>query len=396
MNSQHDWPALDYEKRNWVPSASYPFPAGHGMRQRSYQAAVPLHISNQPVTLDGAITQAAELATQELARLDAELGSSLVSFEPLLLRSEAASSSQIENLTASSRAIFSAEAGLKTGPNAKLIVANTRALRASVGLDHPAGVTEIKAMHAALMADQNLHVAGEFRQEAVWIGTRSDTPVGAEFVAPHYSRIADLMDDLVMFMRRTDVAPLISVALAHGQFEMIHPFTDGNGRTGRALVQAMLRERRVLRNVLVPVSAGLLADVGGYHQALGLYRKGQPNQIVRLFADASMRAVSNTRELKGELDGILAVWKDKLKVRRDSKAWPLMDVLVRKPVLNAAVASAELGVKTPNIYPALKALTQVGILVKENEYRQGPSWRAPDVLDALDRFAVRAGRKELR
>ena len=73
------------------------------------------------------------------------------------------------------------------------------------------------------------------------------------------------MDDLVAFLGRLDIPVLAHVAIAHAQFETIHPFPDGNGRTGRAIVQAMLRHSRVTTNITVPVSAGLLHDAEGYY-----------------------------------------------------------------------------------------------------------------------------------
>src|SRR5262249_56504813 len=92
-------------------------------------------------------------------------------------------------------------------------------------------------------------------------------PHGAAFVPPHYERVPDAMRDLMSFVRRDDLPVLAHAALAHAQFETIHPFVDGNGRTGRALVHAMLRARGVTRNVTVPVSAGLLTDTDAYFAA---------------------------------------------------------------------------------------------------------------------------------
>jgi Fic family protein len=329
-----------------------------------------------------------------LSRFDAELGARVNSFAPVLLRSEAASSSQIENLTASALAIFSAELGAKSGRNAELIAANTRSLQAAIDLSRDIRPTSIQGMHAVLMADQPRHTPGRWREEAVWIGTRSDTPLGAEFVAPSKERIGALIDDLASFASRTDIPPLMSVALAHAQFETIHPFTDGNGRTGRALAQAMLRARGVTRTIAVPVSAGLLADVDGYHGALTAYRAGDIDPIIRAFADASLRAVANARRLVGEIDEIRASWDDRLSVRRDSNAWKLLDLLVRRPVLDSATAATELGVRQPNVYPSLRALVEAGIVKSKAEHRLGPFWRSEEILAAIDRFAQRAGRRE--
>ncbi|ERK73020.1 Fic family protein [Leifsonia aquatica] len=390
------WPALDSEPQLWVPSAVI----GDSMRSRarrtSYASSVPPLIAALTPDPGEEASGAADQAARELSRFDAELGVRVNSFAPVLLRSEAASSSQIENLTASARAIFSAELGAKSGRNAEQVAANTRSLQAAIGLSEDISAEAIAQMHHVLMAEQPRHTPGEWREEAVWIGTRSDSPVGAEFVAPHHDRVPQLIDDLVLFANREEVPPLVSIAIAHAQFETIHPFTDGNGRTGRALAQSMLRHREITRSVAVPVSAGLLADVEGYHAALTAYRAGDVDPIILAFADASLRAVGNARQLVAEIDAVRADWDSRLTARRDSNAWKLLDVLVRRPVLDSATAASELGVKQPNVYPPLRALVDAGILKSKAEHQLGPFWRTDEVLAAIDRFAKRAGRREAR
>ncbi|GAB4096008.1 hypothetical protein GCM10028787_14830 [Brachybacterium horti] len=120
-------------------------------------------------------------------------------------------------------------------------------------------------IHRALLGDDAVHGqdAGRLREQLVWVGRRASSPVGAGFVAPEAEDVPAAMEDLLDFVARTDLPPLLHAALAHAQFETIHPFTDGNGRTGRALVHAMLRGTGLLRTVTAPVSAGLLRDVTG-------------------------------------------------------------------------------------------------------------------------------------
>ncbi|WES65266.1 Fic family protein [Microbacter sp. GSS18] len=391
---EDSWPALGWEDQTWVPSTVWGADAERVASGVRYRSAVPAEIALRTPVPSADAASAADDAARQLSRLDAELGVRVAAFAPVLLRSEAASSSQIENITASARAIFSAELGAKTSRNAEAVTANTRAMAAAIELADDVTPDAIARMHEVLMAGQSRHAPGRWRDEAVWIGTRSDSPIGAEFVAPHHSRIEALVEDVTAFARRADIAPLIQVAVAHAQFETIHPFTDGNGRTGRALGQSLLRHRGVTVNVAVPVSAGLLADVDGYHGALTAYRAGDVSPIVRAFADAAMRAVGNTRELIAELDGIRAAWNERLTVRRSSNAWKLLDVLLRRPVLTSSAAAAELGVKQPNVYPPLTALVDAGILKSKAEHRLGPFWRSDEVLGAIDRFAERAGRRE--
>ncbi|GEC99072.1 Fic family protein [Kocuria varians] len=370
--------------------------ATRGGRATTYRAALVPLIAGRVPQLSEDAQRDAEGAAHELTRFDAELGERVASFAPVLLRSEAASSSQIENLTASARAIFSAELGVRRSRNAEEIAANTKAMRAALDLANELSAEAILKMHRVLMEEQPRHTPGEWRDEPVWIGTRSDSPRGAEYVAPRHERIPTLVQDLVEFMGETTAAPLVAVAVAHAQFETIHPFSDGNGRTGRALAQAMLRHWGVTRNVAVPVSAGLLADVSGYHSALDAYRAGDVEPIVRQFSAASRRAVANARQLVADIDRIRDEWGSMLTVRKNSNAWKLLDVLARRPVLNSATAAAELGVKQPNVYPPLRRLTEAGIVRSKNEHQLGPFWCSDEVLAAIDAFAVRAGRRSGR
>ncbi|TQO20658.1 Fic family protein [Rhodoglobus vestalii] len=390
------WPALGYESQTWtgIPQAFLGPEAEMWMaRPQEYNSAVPPHIASLTPGLDPETVQKSNAATIELSRFDAGLGDRMANFGPVLLRSEAASSSQIENLTASARQILTAELGATTNRNAMLIAANTTALRAAIALaDEPTGESMLH-MHAALMEHQPQHTPGQWRTEPVWIGTNARTPIGATFIAPHEDRIPALIADLAEFGARHDVPALTQVAIAHAQFETIHPFSDGNGRTGRAYAQALLRKRGVTRNVAVPVSAGLLAHVGEYHDALTAYRDGDPNPIVNQFADASFVAIANSRRMLDEIDMVTADWRTAIKVRSDSKVWALLDVIQRRPVINATTAAAELGIQQPNVYPLLHTLTEQGILKSKNEHHAGQFWRSDEILKTLDTFAERAGRR---
>ena len=103
-------------------------------------------------------------------------------------------------------------------------------------------------------------------------------------------------------MNRRDIDPLAQAAIAHAQFETIHPFTDGNGRTGRALISALLLSRGVTRHVILPVSSGLLHDTDGYIQALTDYRAGDAEPIIELFIDAAQKAITNAEILAQDIE----------------------------------------------------------------------------------------------
>jgi len=390
------WPSVLVEAMVWTPGHIDGF--GPGIASylggtREYEASIPAQIAECQVDLPDAAKTAAEESGRELSRFDAELGHRVASLGPVLLRSEAAASSQIEQLTASSRAILTAELTGHAARNATLIANNTAALRAAIDLADDITAAAIAKMHEVLMAGQVQHTPGQWRTEAVWIGTSSQSPVGADFVAPRWERVPDLIDDLVVFSRRTDVGALTLTAISHAQFETIHPFTDGNGRAGRALAQALLRYRGVTRAVAVPVSAGLLADVDGYHAALTAYRAGDLEPIVARFAEASLRAVVNARQLVSDIDEIAAGWRDRVKARADSGAWRVLEIVARTPVVDAGLVATELGVRPQNVYSLLRDLTEQGVLSAKTEHRYGTLWRSDEILHAIDRFAERAGRR---
>ena len=128
---------------------------------------------------------------------------------------------------------------------------------------------------------------GSFRDEIGWIGGTS--PLNAVAVLPPPELIEPLTNDLITFANRKDVDPVAQAAVAHAQFESIHPYADGNGRVGRILIAWLLIRRLCLRVPPPPVSVAIAADTGGYLSGLALYRLGQldPYVVVRGEAGAS-------------------------------------------------------------------------------------------------------------
>lgn len=397
MASDAQWPAIGEETLPWRSGDEYRLASRAEQRRHRgpYQAAIPPAIVDETLTLPGEVDAAAHDASTEVARFDAELGAELAPFGAVLLRTESAASSQIENLTASARAIAEAELGDRSRRNATEIVANTRAMDAAIRLADRLDGDTILEMHRALMGTADPDIAGRWRDQQVWIGGGSVGPHRAMFVPPHHSRVPDGIKDLIAFIDRDDIPVLAHTAVVHAQFETIHPFPDGNGRTGRALLHAMLRNKQLTRNVTVPVSAGLLADTDAYFAALDTYRAGNPAAIVTKLADAAFRAVANGRQLVAELHGVRAGWTDHVTARRDAAVWRIADLLIRHPVVNAAMLADELGIAAPNVYRSVRPLEDAGILVSSANRQRDRVWRAPQVLTALDAFAVRAGRRTL-
>jgi Fic family protein len=389
------WPALSYEQVQWRDLHGNPMASRSEQRQHQgpYRAAIAPRIAGCDVELSGELMAVVEDASTEIARFDAVMGGEIAPFSAILLRSESAASSRIENLTASARAIAEAELGSSNRRNAAEIVANTRTMDAALMLAGNIDADSLLAMHEALMRETDPENAGRWRTEQVWIGGSSIGPHLAAFVPPHHSRITAAIEDLVEFITRDDVPVLVHAALAHAQFETIHPFTDGNGRTGRALVQAMLRRGQLTRNVTVPVSAGLLVDTEAYFAALTVFRDGDPSAIVNQFATAAFAAVVNGRELVEELRRLRHTWAQALSARRDSAIWRVCDLLLRRPVVHAKLVAQELGIAVGNVHRYIDPLLEAGIVVASRDVKRNQVWRAPKVLTALDAFAARAGRR---
>lgn len=390
------WPRLDWAEHPWTPRIS-PDLVSHSVRHRHrgpYEAVVVPHIRDRTPILSGPAFSAATDAASEIARFDAELAAEVAPFASVLLRSESASSSMIENLTAGAKAVALAELGSTDTRNATEIVGNVAAMRAALDLADALDADAILAMHAALMRHLQPDIAGRWRTEQVWIGGTSFGPHQATFVPPHHNDVPELIDDLVAFMQRTDIPLLVQAAIAHAQFETIHPFPDGNGRTGRALIHSLLRGRGLTRNVTVPVSAGLLTDTAGYFDALTAYRDGEVAPIVTRLGEAAHEATTNGRVLVGDLHSIRSSWDERIQARRDAAAWQLAELLIRQPVIETATIANELGIAAPNAIRAIRPLVDAGILTEFTGHKRNRLWQAREVLAALDDFAARAGRRQ--
>ncbi len=210
---------------------------------------------------------------------------------------------------------------------------------------------------------------------------------------PHHGRVPASIADLVAFMSRSDIPPLVQAAVAHAQFESIHPFPDGNGRVGRALVHALLRSKGLTRNITVPVSAGLLTNTDAYFAALDAYHDGDPAPIVLRFSGASLSAIDNGRQLVRDLRGVRRRWDEVVEARRGSTPHALAHLLVRQPVVDSPFVQRELGVSAQNVNLAIRRLVEAGVLSEIGRAERNRKWEAREVLVALDAFAARAGRR---
>lgn len=198
------------------------------------------------------------------------------------------------------------------------------------------------------------------------------------------------MDDLVQTMKRTDLDPLVQASLVHAQFESIHPFTDGNGRIGRVLINTTLRYRNVTRWFVVPVAAVLAARRERYFASLDVYREGDLGpaltELTYALAEASRQAIvsaDNLRRIPGE-------WRETVRPRSGSAADTLIDTLVQHPIMDIDQAVTQAQASVAATYRALEQLEEVGILRRASESARNRLWVAGAVLDEADALIDRA------
>ena len=211
---------------------------------------------------------------------------------------------------------------------------------------------DVVAIHRALLEDgPDTAIAGQIRAGQSWIGGNDYNPCGAAFVPPAPEEVEPLLADLVAFCNDQSVSPLVQAALAHAQFETIHPFDDGNGRTGRALVQVLLRRRGLAPAYVPPISVVLAADRDRYIGGLTAFREGRENDWLESFAVAA--------------------------------AWLLVDELPAHPIISVPIAAAVTRRTKPAVNQAVAQLVEAGVLVQLGEGRRNRLWEAEGLLDLL-------------
>jgi Fic family protein len=186
-------------------------------------------------------------------------------------------------------------------------------------------------------------------------------------------------------MARDDLPVLLQAALAHSQFEAIHPFGDGNGRTGRALIHTLLRRRGLTAGLIAPVSGVWVTDTSSYYEGLNAARgesEDGRNDWLSFFAASVEFAAAQAIVLVGEVSRLQARWRELLHTRSDASVLRLVELLPGHPVLSVAEVLGELSVSDVAALGALRTLTEHGIL-EVSTGRRNRVWFAPELLALL-------------
>jgi Uncharacterized conserved protein len=374
----------------WAPDFSHS--SGPQRKAQRYKAFIPGKIADDEPTLESSTMALSERAGNVVRDLNSDL-SGLVSLEGMgrqLLRSEALASSQIEGLNISHRKLAEAELEGRQGHHmAKEIMGTIKALERAIDIGAQPRALDIDAIidiHKELAIMPPLDkIAGQIRKEASWIG--GSAPPNAEYVGPPHEEVRPLLRDLCRFMSRDDISPIPQAAIAHAQFELIHPFGDGNGRVGRCLIHVVFRRRGIAPEYVPPISLVLGANKDAYIAGLQSFRVGRADQWIKQFARAVEIAAAKAREFSSKVASLQESWRALVKpVRGDAAVLPLIDVLPKYPVITAAVAEKEIDRSRPATINALSRLDSVDVLKRHRNQKRGDSWEANELFQLLNTF----------
>ncbi|MGW0181200.1 Fic family protein [Nocardia sp. NPDC003345] len=385
-------------------------PDGGGLSRRdrasgNYRAYLPDPVNTRPIVLTK--DTAADVVDAEVAisGLDRK-AKALVETEALsrlLLRAEAIASSRIEGLEIGARRLLRAEAareleGEIADVTAAEVLANIDAMAvatSAIGIGEAITGEVLLEIHRRLLAGTRLsHHGGQLRDVQNWIGGSSFNPCAAEFVPPPPGQVSELMRDLIEFSNRDDLPAVVQAAVAHAQFETIHPFVDGNGRTGRALIHLVLRRRGLAQRVVAPVSLILATWSDSYIDGLERFRytgRADSEQAleglniwVARFAAACARAAADATSFEERAVELEAGWRTRLgTVRTASTLDLLLKKLVGAPILTVSTAASLTGRSFPAANTAIARLAESGVLRQLTVGRRNRAFECPEVIAAF-------------
>jgi Fic family protein len=362
----------------------------------AYDAYLPDEIAQLDPLLPSTVAVALQAADDAVRALN-ETTPALTGLEALsrqLLRQESVASSRIEGLVMSQRRLAKAAvAGERQhrDTSAEAIVANIRAMEHAINVTatlEQIDAAAIVEIHRVLLEDtRDSSIAGIVRDSQNWIGGNAYNPHGAEFVPPPEGDVPRLLDDLATFLNRTDLSPTLQAAIGHAQFETIHPFGDGNGRVGRALIHVVYRRRGTATRLVPPVSLVLATEGKAYIAGLTAYRSGQPEDWHATFADTVARSVGEAQRLERELEELEGRWLAQSgNPRAGSATRKLIAALPGQPVLRIQHVIEATGASESAAHRAVDQLVGSGVLKQITIGDRNRAWEASALLDLIDAF----------
>lgn len=384
--------------KNWHYNPALDAPARY-REACTYEPFIPDLLQRLPFTVGPEVTGLISEAEGAIRNLNAVAMPALAPLARLLLRTESIASSKVEGIQLGARDLARAEArmesGGKVGTTALEILANINAME--LAIQHAAStqrftVDDIIAIHQRLM-ENSMHatIAGKIRTGQNWIGGNDYNPCNADFVPPPPEMIDALLSDLCDAINDDMLPPIVQAALIHAQFETIHPFDDGNGRTGRALIHVVLRRREIAPSYVPPISVVLANARERYINGLTEFRDDPVHGISRwieYFAETATRAARMATAYLRAVHALVRQWQTQLSEatnapRSDAAAWAIIEILPAHPILTAPVAAAATGRSKPSTYEGIAALQAAKILIPLSTSLRNQSWEAAGLLDLL-------------
>lgn len=382
--------------RTWEANLERDTPARHRQACR-YQAFVPDPLTKLRPTIELDLAGLVAEAEAQVQRLNELARPALLPLSRLLLRTESIASSKVEGLAVDAKALARAEAKLDAGegrvaPTAVEVLSNIDAMQTAIQKASGSerfGKEEMVRIHEQLLErTPYAHMAGRIRTQQNWIGGNDYNPCGADFVPPPPEEVPALLDDLCIAINEDVLPPVVQAALVHAQFETIHPFEDGNGRVGRALIHVVLRRRGVAEHYVPPISVLFARDRERYIRGLVRFRDddGLPEWIEQ-FAVATARSARLASRYLDEVTRLGEQWRSALgntgsPPRRDATAWAIIDILPGYPYITAPIAAAATHRSKPQVYEAVEQLRAAGVLLPAGKAGRAAVYE-PDGLLAL-------------
>jgi Fic family protein len=366
---------------------------GKKVPQGSYAAFVPAPL---PPKLDWTprlirVLSDADRLIGKLAGEGGRLPNPHILMRPFLQR-EAVLSSKIEGTQATLGELLAAEAGVAVdrSPDDLREVGNY-----VVALEHgivrlkelPLCVRIIRELHEKLMTGVRAQQAspGRFRKVQNWIGKPGSTLATASFIPPPPDEVETCLAAWEKFVHESELPPLVTIALAHYQFEAIHPFLDGNGRVGRLLISLFLIERQILPTPLLYLSAFFEAARREYYDGLrGVSERGEWNEWLEYFLQGVARMSEDALSRAARINSKLIEWQKK--VAGDSTNAPLrvVELLAANPFITVKGAAEKLGVAFTTAQRAIERLERLGIVKQSGDAKRDRVYCAKALLDILE------------
>lgn len=377
-----------------------------GREPCDYEAYCPDPLASRKILLDGDVAADVAAAEAAIVRLDRD-AAALADTEALarlLLRAESVASSRIEGLEVGARKLLRVEAARMFGDErprdvtAEDVLGNIDAMNGAIRDMEPDGEITLQVLldfHSRLLAGTRHEAyAGKLRDRQNWIGGSEYNPCTAAFVPPPPELVPGLLDDLCAFCDDDSLPAVAQAALAHAQFETIHPFADGNGRTGRGLIHLIFRRRGLSARVLPPVSLVLATWAREYVSGLSATQYLGPqdgpeahaglNRWIGSFAGACARAVEDAGFFESRVREIETRWRAKVgKIRQDSATDRLLSALPGAPLVTVNGVVDLIDRSFPSSSEAVFRLVEAGILSQVSIGKRNRAFEARDIVDAF-------------